>query len=629
MCGIVGYVGPRDAIPILIGGLEKLEYRGYDSAGVAVITEGRFEVFRREGKLAELKSLLTQQKKLSSSQDSMSNKTGMGLHVGIGHTRWATHGRPSEKNAHPHVAGKVCVVHNGIIENYVALRQRLQRLGCEFISETDTEIAAHLINVHLEQFSNLQQSSSLLAAVRSAIAELKGSYALVVISTADPSRLVVAKNSTPVIVGLAASENFVASDIPAILEHTRQVLILEDGEIAEVKADGVSIERDGVALLRNPTTITWDPVTAEKGGYRHYMLKEIYEQPFVVAETFRGRINQQEGSVFLDDVTFSDDDFRKINRICIVACGTAWHAGLVTKFYLEQLARVAVEVDYGSEFRYRSPVLDDKTLFLAISQSGETIDTLGSLSLAVESKVKTMAICNVLGSTIARKAESVLYTHAGPEISVASTKAFLTQLVAGFLLTLRIGIARGTLSKSDINARLEELIRLPAHISDALRFDPQLEKIARKYGRSHHVLFLGRGLLYPVALEGALKLKEISYLHAEGYPAGEMKHGPIALINEETPVVAVIGHDGVNYEKTVSNLKEVEARGGKVIAITDLETPEIGEFACETVAVGQIPRLLLPIVLTVPLQLLAYHIAVYRGTDVDQPRNLAKSVVVE
>ena len=618
MCGIVGYVGPRNATPLIIGGLQKLEYRGYDSAGVAAVVGGKFEVFRSEGKLSKLKAILEQAGKLV--EDAGDGKT---TRIGLGHTRWATHGRPSETNAHPHVAGKVCVVHNGIIENYAELRARLQGEGCKFLSETDTEIAAHLIN------SYLPKSSSLLAAVRSAIGEMRGSYALVVMSTEYPDCLICAKNSTPVILGLGEGENFVASDIPAILQHTKRVLVLEDGDVAEVRADAVRVEKDGEVVKREPITVSWDAITAEKGGYRHFMLKEIYEQPNVVTQTFRGRIDQENGRVFLDNIAFGEQDLKKIDRVCIVACGTAWHAALVTKFYIEKFAKIPVEVDYGSEFRYREALVDERTLFIVVSQSGETADTLGSLNLAAEKGASTMAVCNVVGSSITRKAKNVIYTYAGPEISVASTKAFSTQLAVGYLLALYLGQLRGVLSPEQMKQRVSDLLHLPAALTHALGTDRQVEKIARKYGRSEHFLYLGRNLLYPVALEGALKLKEISYVHAEGYPAGEMKHGPIALINEETPVVVVFGHDGINYEKTMSNLMEVEARGGRIIAVTDIETPELKELAWEIVSIGQVPPMMLPIALTIPLQLLAYHVAVYRGTDVDQPRNLAKSVTVE
>ena len=448
-------------------------------------------------------------------------------------------------------------------------------------------------------------------------------------STKEPETLVVAKNATPVIVGLADGECFIASDIPAILEHTRKVIVLEDGEIAEVKIGGVSIELNRQPVAREPITITWDPITAEKGGFRHFMLKEIYEQPQVVTETFRGRLDQQNAKVFLEDFSLTDEEIKRVKRVVMTACGTAWHAALVTKFYIEKYARIPVEVDYASEFRYRTPLVDKETLFIVVSQSGETADTLGSLVLAGELGAKTLAITNVLGSTISRKAQNVLYTNAGPEISVASTKAFITQVTVGYLLSIHLGLVRGTLSREQVTGLEEDLLKLPNLMSFALQFDKQIEKIARKYGKSNNFLFLGRGILYPIALEGALKLKEISYVHAEGYPAGEMKHGPIALINEETPVVVVLGHDEVNYEKAMSNLKEVESRGGRIIAITDIDTPDIRDLAWENVAVGPVPRDLLPLVLTLPLQLLAYHVAVYRGTDVDQPRNLAKSVTVE
>lgn len=616
MCGIVGYIGPRNATPILISGLEKLEYRGYDSAGVASVDDGRFKVYRAEGKLARLKEVLSQAQQLGA-------ESPTAISIGIGHTRWATHGRPCETNAHPHVAGSICVVHNGIIENYVELRTRLQAEGCTFSSETDTEIAAHLIN------SNLKKTGDLLKAVRVSCDELQGSYALVVMSVEFPDRLVVARFATPVILGVAEGEVFVASDIPAILEHTRDFYVLEDGELAELTLDSIHIEAAGQKVERAITHVGWDPITAEKGGYRHFMMKEIHEQPQVVTETFRGRINQQLGSVVLDTISLSAEEAKSIERMYIVACGTAWHAGLVTKFFIERLARIPVEVDYGSEFRYREPLLNEKTLFLAVSQSGETADTLGSLSLAVEKGAKTMAICNVVGSTIARRAAQVLYTHAGPEISVASTKAFLTQLTAGLLLALRLAEVRGTLSKEELGTYFDQLVHLPSLLSSALETNKQVERIARKYGRSEDFLYLGRGLLYPVALEGALKLKEISYVHAEGYPAGEMKHGPIALINEELPVVVVFGKDGVNYDKAMSNLMEVSARGGRIIAITDEATPELQDLAWEIIALGSVPPLLMPMVFAVPLQLLAYHVAIYRGTDVDQPRNLAKSVTVE
>jgi glucosamine--fructose-6-phosphate aminotransferase (isomerizing) len=613
MCGIVGYIGDKDAIPLIIEGLEKLEYRGYDSAGVATISNGQFEVFRREGKLANLKKLLKEKNRLG--QESNVKHSS----IGIGHTRWATHGRPNETNAHPHIVGDICVIHNGIIENFSELRIELQKEGRTFRSDTDTEIAAHIIE------REHKNGSSLLQAVRDSLKKFRGNYALVVLSATEPDKIVVAKNATPVIIGLGENENFVASDIPAILEHTRRVIALEDGDIAVVTKDKVQIEHQGEAVERAPINITWDPVTAEKGGFRHFMQKEIYEQPQAISQTFRPRIDSDRSSVFLEDITIPEN----IDRICLVACGTAWHAALVIKFYLERFARLPVDVDYASEFRYREPTINNKTLFIVVSQSGETADTLGALTLANENGAYSLAICNVVGSSITRKAKQVLYTHAGPEISVASTKAFVTQLTAGFLLALSLGERRGHLTPVQIEEHFNSLRHLPAVISAGIAQDKAIEKIARKYGKSPNFLYLGRGILYPVALEGALKMKEISYLHAEGYPAGEMKHGPIALINEDTPVVVAIGQDGINYEKSISNLKEVEARGGQIIAITDKVTPELAELAWETIAVGEISPLLLPHVLTVPLQMLAYHVAVYRGTDVDQPRNLAKSVTVE
>ena len=620
MCGIVGYIGKENPFPVLINGLSKLEYRGYDSAGVSRIENGQFEIYRAVGKLSNLRNNLLELNKLGQNE----NLTGA-LKIGIGHTRWATHGRPSEINAHPHVAGDICVVHNGIIENYIALRKELQAEGAVFTSETDTEIAAHLINRYIKK-----NPGDLFNAVKTAIAEIEGSYALVVISLKDPEKIVIAKNSTPVIIGVGSNGvNYVASDIPAILEHTRDVIILEDGDLAEVTAEKIYVEHNGKEIERKINRITWDAVTAEKGGFKHFMLKEIYEQPQVLAETFRGRINQTEGKIIFEDFNLSKEKLSKINKITISACGTAYYAGLITKFYLENYTRLPVEVDYASEFRYRDPVVDDKTLFLVISQSGETADSLGALNLANEHSAETVAITNVLGSSISRKSNNVIYTHAGPEISVASTKAFLTQVTCGLLLSLYIGEQLGKVTSEEIKKIGEDLVRLPSLVKNAIDKDKDIERIAKKFGSSQNFLFLGRGFLYPVALEGALKLKEISYAHAEGYPAGEMKHGPISLIDENTPVVVIVGHDGQNYEKTMSNLKEAESRGGKIITITDLPNEELRKSSAEIFELGNIPRALLPIVLTVPLQLFGYHVAALRGTDIDQPRNLAKSVTVE
>jgi glucosamine--fructose-6-phosphate aminotransferase (isomerizing) len=608
MCGIVGYVGPRDASPILVAGLRKLEYRGYDSAGLATINGHGIDVRRCVGKLDNLERLLREQP--------------LAGHPGIGHTRWATHGRPSEQNAHPHRAGKVVLIHNGIIENYLELRAALQKRGRSFASETDTEVISHLID------EEVQKGAPIADATRRAIAQLEGSYALVVLSQDEPDRLVAAKSATPIVLGLGDGENFVASDIPALLDYTRRVLFLEDGEVAEVTAGSVAISTfDGKPVERDPRIVAWDAVTAQKGGFKHFLLKEIHEQPQAIIDTMRGRIEQQIGDVALDgqiDGTLPAE----VRRCVLVACGTAWHAALVGKFLLERLAGVPCEVDYGSEFRYRDPILDEHTLLIVVSQSGETADTLAAVEAGRERKTPVLAICNVVDSSIARRSNAVLYTHAGPEISVASTKAFTTQLTALYLLALHLGRRRGVIDAARGRQLVADLVALPAQVAEIVKHDKQIERIAKKYGTASDFLYLGRGINYPVALEGALKLKEISYIHAEGYPAGEMKHGPIALINEEMPVVVLIPHDAV-FQKTLSNLKEVESRGGRIILVTDDRTPDLEEIAWELFAVPRTNELLTPIVLTIPLQLLAYHVAVYRGTDVDQPRNLAKSVTVE
>ncbi len=608
MCGIVGYVGPRDASAILMAGLRKLEYRGYDSAGLAAVTDHRIEVRRCVGKLDNLAALLREQP--------------LGGTPGIGHTRWATHGRPSEQNAHPHRAGKVVVIHNGIIENYLELRAALERRGRKMASETDTEVISHLIDEHV------QRGCGLFEATRRAIQELEGSYSIVVLSESEPDRLVAAKSATPIVLGLGEGENFVASDIPALLEHTRRVVFLEDGEVVELTADRVTIHTfAGEPVARAPRTVTWDAVTAQKGGYKHFLLKEIHEQPQAIIDTMRGRIVQETGAVQLD----ADVDRlleAPIRRAVLVACGTAWHACLVGKFLVERLAGLSCEVDYGSEFRYRDPILDPQTLLVVVSQSGETADTLAAVEAGREKGTPVLAVCNVVDSSIARRASAVLYTHAGPEISVASTKAFTTQLTALYLLALHLGRQRGLVDAERGRKLLGDLVALPHAVKDILAREAAVERIARRYGKASDVLYLGRGVNYPVALEGALKLKEISYIHAEGYPAGEMKHGPIALINEQMPVVVLIPHDGV-FQKTLSNLKEVESRGGRIIVVTDAPSPELEAMAADVLTVPQTNELLTPILLTVPLQLLAYHVAVYRGTDVDQPRNLAKSVTVE
>jgi len=608
MCGIVGYVGPREASSILMAGLRKLEYRGYDSAGLATVTDHRVEMRRCVGKLDNLAALLREQPLAGT--------------PGIGHTRWATHGRPSEQNAHPHRAGRVVVIHNGIIENYLELRTVLERRGRKMASETDTEVISHLIDEHV------QRGGGLFEATRRAIQELEGSYSIVVLCESEPDRLVVAKSATPIVLGLGEGENFVASDIPALLDHTRRVVFLEDGEVAELTADRVTIHTfAGEPVTRVPRTVTWDPVTAQKGGYKHFLLKEIHEQPQAIIDTMRGRIVQEAGAVQLD----ADVDRlleAPIQRAVVVACGTAWHACLVGKFLLERLAGLRCEVDYGSEFRYRNPILDPQTLLVVVSQSGETADTLAAVEAGREKGTPVLAICNVVDSSIARRSSAVLYTHAGPEISVASTKAFTTQLTALYLLGLHLGRQRGLVDAERGRKLLGDLVALPHAVKDILAGEAAVERIARRYGKASDFLYLGRGVNYPVALEGALKLKEISYIHAEGYPAGEMKHGPIALINEQMPVVVLIPHDGV-FQKTLSNLKEVESRGGRIIVVTDAPSPELEEVAADVLTVPRTNELLTPTLLTIPLQLLAYHVAVYRGTDVDQPRNLAKSVTVE
>ncbi len=608
MCGIVGYVGPREASPILMAGLRKLEYRGYDSAGLAIVADHRVEMRRCVGKLDNLAALLREQPLAGT--------------PGIGHTRWATHGRPSEQNAHPHRAGEVVVIHNGIIENYLELRAALERRGRKMASETDTEVISHLIDEHV------QRGGGLFEATRRAIKELEGSFSIVVLCESEPDRLVAAKSATPIVLGLGEGENFVASDIPALLEHTRRVVFMEDGEVAELTADRVTIHTfAGEPVTRAPRTVTWDPVTAQKGGYKHFLLKEIHEQPQAIIDTMRGRIVQEAGAVQLD----ADVDRlleAPIQRAVVVACGTAWHACLVGKFLLERLAGLRCEVDYGSEFRYRDPILDPQTLLVVVSQSGETADTLAAVEAGREKGTPVLAICNVVDSSIARRSSAVLYTHAGPEISVASTKAFTTQLTALYLLGLHLGRQRGLVDAERGRKLLGDLVALPHAVKDILAGEAAVERIARRYGKASDFLYLGRGVNYPVALEGALKLKEISYIHAEGYPAGEMKHGPIALINEQMPVVVLIPHDGV-FQKTLSNLKEVESRGGRIIVVTDAPSPELEEVAADVLTVPRTNELLTPTLLTIPLQLLAYHVAVYRGTDVDQPRNLAKSVTVE
>ncbi|MGH7888299.1 MAG: glutamine--fructose-6-phosphate transaminase (isomerizing) [Candidatus Binatia bacterium] len=609
MCGIVGYIGHRDAAPLILASLRKLEYRGYDSAGIAVLNDGQVAIRRAEGKLNNLESMLQRQP--------------MAGAIGIGHTRWATHGRPSETNAHPHRAGDVVVVHNGIIENYLQLKEQLSKRGTHFSSETDSEIVAHLVA------EKIDRGIDFLDAVRRTLREIHGSYALLFLNRRDPKRLIVAKNSTPIVIGWGDGETFIASDIPALLDYTRKVTFLEDGEIGEVTVGSYRLfNGNGHAVRRPVKEITWDAVAAQKGGYAHFMLKEIHDQPRALADTFRGRIALKDGQVSLEDIELKASEVKQIKRIHLVACGTAWHACLVGKFMLEEIAGIPAEVDYGSEFRYRSPLMDPKSILLMVSQSGETADTLAAIDIARAKKAKILSICNVIDSSIPRKSDGVLYTHAGPEISVASTKAFTTQLTALYLLAVALGRLNGRLKAAEARKLLRDLMHLPSWIEKALEIENEVKELARELMHSRDFLYLGRGINYPIALEGALKLKEISYIHAEGYPAGEMKHGPIALIDETLPVVVLAPRDRY-FQKTVSNLKEVDARGGKVIALTDDAKAANDLNAHRVLTLPKASHYLTPIVMTIPLQLLAYYIAVHRGTDVDQPRNLAKSVTVE
>lgn len=625
MCGIVGCVGSRqDVVAVILDGLRRLEYRGYDSAGIAVGNGGpKLELRRAPGKLRNLEAVIGEHPLAGS--------------YGIGHTRWATHGRPTEENAHPHrdCTGRIVVVHNGIVENYLTLKHELAAKGHTFVTETDTEVIAHLVEQELAAANTGQ--SGLEEAVRRAIRHLKGAFALGVISAEEPNTIVVARNGPPAIVGLGEGENFVASDVPGILHHTRQVVFLEDGDMAILRPEGVMFtDFAGHPVERKATRIDWNPVQAEKGGYKHFMLKEIFEQPRSVRETTLSRISLDTGRVFLSEMQISDEQFRSATRMNIAACGTSWHAALAGKYMIERLARIPVEVDYASEFRYRDPIADANAIGILISQSGETADTLAALREMQAKGSKTVTICNVVGAALAREAHGAIYTHAGPEIGVASTKAFTAQLVALFLLALYLGQVRGTVSEAESRPLLEELIALPEKIREVLRVcDAACEQLARSHAHAKDFLFLGRGIHFPMALEGALKLKEISYIHAEGYPAGEMKHGPNALIDEDLPVVVIATQDSrdassvLRYEKTLSNLQEVTARSGQVIAIATEGDRQIAELAQEVVYLPQASELLMPVLEVVPLQLLAYHIAVRRGCDVDQPRNLAKSVTVE
>ncbi len=609
MCGIVGYIGKKKVVPLLVNSLKRLEYRGYDSAGIAVIGDEGMQLRRCVGKLRNLEASI----RLNPLEGT----------YGIGHTRWATHGRPSEENAHPHVDCKkeIVVVHNGIIENYLELKEELAKKGHKFVTETDTEVIAHLVEDNFR--------GSLEEAVREGFTRINGAYALAIISTVDPHKIVVIKNGPPVVIGLGKEEYFIASDIPALLHHTKDVIFLDDGELAVVTPDGVRVSTlQGKSRTKKSQKISWDPIMAEKSGFKHFMLKEIYEQPRAVRETIIGRVSLDKGRVYLDQINIPSEELKRIDKVYIVACGTSWHAACVGKFMIEQLSKLPAEVDYGSEFRYRNPLVGSHTLTIVITQSGETADTLAALREARKKDSRVITICNVMGSMATRESDGVVYTHAGPEIGVASTKAFTSQLTALLLLSLYLAEVRGTISRDECRYYLEQLNRIPHQIEQVLSKNNEIEDLARQFYQTTDFLYLGRGANYPIALEGALKLKEISYIHAEGYPAGEMKHGPIALIDGHMPVVA-LAMKGQVYEKMLANIEEVKARDGIVLAFAEEGDAEIEKKADHIFFIPSTIDLLKPILLAVPLQLLAYHIAVRRGCDVDQPRNLAKSVTVE
>jgi glucosamine--fructose-6-phosphate aminotransferase (isomerizing) len=619
MCGIVGYVGNKQVVPLIIDGLRKLEYRGYDSAGIAVVDENHHLSMRRaEGKLRNLEECI--------------RLNPLDGNYGIGHTRWATHGRPTEENAHPHrdCTGRIVVVHNGIIENYLKLKDALRAKGHEFKTETDTEIVAHLVEEELKNGLSFEES------VRATVKQLHGIFALAIVSADEPDTIIAVREGAPVVIGLGDGEFFVASDIPPILQHTRDVFYLGEKEIAVLTKDSVRVtDFDGNAVEPKQQRITWDPIMAEKGGFKHFMLKEIYEQPRAVRDTVRGRVSLDTGNIYLDAMNISEDEFKQIHSITIAACGTSWHAGIAGKYMIEQLARVPVEVDYASEFRYRNPVLDENTLLIVISQSGETADTIAAMREAKKYGCKTLAVCNVQGSMIHREADGTILTHAGPEIGVASTKAFTSQMIALYLFAMHLGQLRGKLDETQSKYLAQQLAELPLKIEHLLGDADNIEELSKEFFRTTDFLYLGRGINFPVALEGALKLKEISYIHAEGYPAGEMKHGPNALIDEKLPVVVVNTREEGNerselrYEKTHSNIVEVKARDGIVISVLTEGDEMSSRVSNHVIEVPQASDLLAPILSIVPLQLLAYHIAVRRGCDVDQPRNLAKSVTVE
>ncbi|MBI5417920.1 glutamine--fructose-6-phosphate transaminase (isomerizing) [Candidatus Poribacteria bacterium] len=614
MCGIIGYVGDKQVVPILLNGLKKLEYRGYDSAGIAIIKNNKIIVRRNKGKIVELEKKISKENFYSS--------------IGIGHTRWATHGRPSEENAHPHIDchGDLVIVHNGIIENYLQLRKDLIKEGHIFRSETDTEVLVHLI----EKF---YKGNNLLEALQHMIMKVEGAYAIGVISRTEPDKIIAMKNKSPLIIGIGEGEHFIASDIPPVLNYTRKVIYPDDGEIAILTKDEISILQPNGnnkfrKITKNIEKILWDPILAEKGGFKHFMLKEIHEQPRVIEDTMRGRLLEKEGEINLSELHLVKTKIKKIHKIFIIACGTSYHAGMVGKYIIEDVLKIPVEVDIASEFRYRNPILNKNDLVIAISQSGETADTLASSRLIKERGIKLISICNVVGSTLAREADGVIYTHAGPEIGVASTKAFTSQLVAIYILTLFLGKTMRRISDTEIEKIIKELALIPKAIEEILSDTEYIQAAARKYFKYANFLYLGRGINFPIAMEGALKLKEISYIHAEGYPAGEMKHGPIALIDDNMPVV-VINPESKTNEKILSNLEEVKARDGIIISVTTKGDKRLTDKSDVNFVIPHTIELLSPLLTIIPLQLLAYYIAVKRGCDIDQPRNLAKSVTVE
>jgi glucosamine--fructose-6-phosphate aminotransferase (isomerizing) len=608
MCGIIGYIGKKNAVPVVLEGLKRLEYRGYDSAGVAFFNDKGIEVRRCTGRIKDLFAVIDAEKPSS--------------HTAIGHTRWATHGKPSEDNAHPHRSDGIVLVHNGIIENYLSLKKQLSDEGYKFTSETDTEVICHMIEKYSKDYP-------LEEAVRKALRELRGAYAIAVMDEKEPGKIVGARKDSPLVVGLGTEEFFVASDVPAFLNYSRDVIFLDDGEMVVMTEDGVQVTTlDGMPIQKEVKSVSWSPSMAEKGGYRHFMLKEIYEQPRAIADTLRGRFYPESGEVNMDEFGISSEDLKKIVKIFVVACGTSWHAALIGKYMIEKLANVPVEVDIASEFRYRSPILDSNTLMIAITQSGETADTLAAQREAKRLGAKVLSICNVVGSTSSREADYVFYTHSGPEIGVASTKAFTTQIVGLYLFAVGLGRLKGTINEDTTKELLKDLLFLPGIVEKILTSDDNIAQIAKGLFKANNFLYLGRGVHYPIALEGALKLKEISYIHAEGYPAGEMKHGPIALVDEAVPSV-FLAPKGRLYEKILSNIEEVRSRSGRIVVITEEGNTEVCSRSDYCIYVPATNPFLLSVLLVVPLQLLAYHIGVLRGCDVDQPRNLAKSVTVE